>query len=428
MDLEKNRNLTLLRDICESIQYGYTASATDSPVGPRFLRITDIVPDILDWNKVPFCSIPEKKLESYLLNDGDIVIARTGATTGYSKYLLNVPKSIFASYLIRLRINKNINSRFIGYIVGSEDYKQFVKTNWGGAAQPNANAKILTSYPITLPPIAIQNKIVFILSAYDDLIKTNIRRIKILEEMAQNLYREWFVKFRFPGHQSTRFVDSPVGRIPEGWQISRISEIAKIYRGKSYGSNELADKGGLPFINLKCIKRDGGFRSSGIKRFTGQFKDVHKVRTGDIVMAITDMTQDRRIVARVGRIPRLDTDFGIFSMDLIRITNNTHLPENFLYSMFRWSDFAEEVKQYANGANVLHLLPDRILKYRFVCPSSDIAVRFDEIVTQFLLLCDSLVNKNQILSQARDLLLPKLISGELDVAELDIRIKEEIES
>src|SRR5947209_6237907 len=92
----------ILRDICERINYGFTASATREPIGPKFLRITDIVPDIIDWQSVPFCKIDEMGIHKYELKEGDIVIARTGATAGYAKHIRNHPKSIFASYLVRI--------------------------------------------------------------------------------------------------------------------------------------------------------------------------------------------------------------------------------------------------------------------------------------------------------------------------------------
>ncbi|MEI8173576.1 MAG: restriction endonuclease subunit S, partial [Deltaproteobacteria bacterium] len=189
----------LLRDICQNVQYGHTASATDEPIGPKFLRITDIVPETIDWPSVPHCEIEPKKKGKYLLKKGDIVIARTGATTGYAKYIKAAPESIFASYLVRLQLINGVDPRYVGYVVESDVYKEFIQANWGGAAQPNANAQILTSFHVPTPPLPTQRKIAKILSAYDDLIENNLRRIKILEEMAQNLYREWFVKFRFPG-------------------------------------------------------------------------------------------------------------------------------------------------------------------------------------------------------------------------------------
>ncbi len=162
--------------------------------------------------------------------------------------------------------------------------------------------------------------------------------------------------------------------------------------------------------------RDGGFRASGLKHYTGDFKQSQVVRTGDMVMGITDMTQERRIVARVGRVSNLDSDFGVFSMDLVRVASRGIYPEPYLYSMFRWSTFADEVKQHANGANVLHLLPARIEEFTFVQPTPGLAVKFADMVSPMFSLCDALEKKNVNLRTTRDLLLPKLISGEIDVS------------
>ena len=265
-------------------------------------------------------------------------------------------------------------------------------------------------------PKPTQRRIASTLSAYDDLIENNTRRIAILEEMARRIYEEWFVRFRFPGHENVRMVESESGLVPEGWRQRTVADVALVHRGRSYKGTELADEGGRPFINLKCIERDGGYRSSGLKRYTGPFKDSHTVRTGEMVMAVTDMTQERRIVARVGRVGPLDADFGVLSMDLVRIATRGELHEPYLYAMFRWSGFADEVKQHANGANVLHLLPARIEEHKFACPTKEIANRFAATISPMLTLCDTLEQKNANLRTTRDLLLPKLISGELDVS------------
>jgi type I restriction enzyme S subunit len=146
-----------LRDLCESVDYGFTASATKEPIGPKFLRITDIVPDFIDWRSVPHCPPPDKNPQKYRLLEGDIVVARTGATTGYAKRLnKRHPECIFASYLVRLRIKPEYSNHMIGLLVESDDYKRFIKANLGGAAQPQANAQVLTSMPIAIPPSAIQ--------------------------------------------------------------------------------------------------------------------------------------------------------------------------------------------------------------------------------------------------------------------------------
>ena len=207
----------ILREICNLINYGYTASATPEPIGPKFLRITDIVPDRINWSTVPHCKIDERKLSKYRLEEGDIVIARTGATTGYAKRIRENRQAVFASYLVRLRVSANYDSQYVGFVIESEDYKHFILQNIGGTAQPQANAQVLTSFPIPLPPLATQHKIAAILGNYDDLIENNTRRIKILEEMAGTIYREWFVEFRFPGHENVKMVESELGLIPQGW-------------------------------------------------------------------------------------------------------------------------------------------------------------------------------------------------------------------
>jgi type I restriction enzyme S subunit len=155
--LPKGWKIAFLRDLCESVDYGFTASAVDEPIGPKFLRITDIVPDTIDWRSVPHCPLPEKNVEKYRLLEGDIVIARTGATTGYAKRLnKRHPQSIFASYLVRLRTKQEYSNHMIGLLAESNDYKRFIKANLGGAAQPQANAQVLTSKPIAVPPSTIQ--------------------------------------------------------------------------------------------------------------------------------------------------------------------------------------------------------------------------------------------------------------------------------
>ena len=143
-----------LKDICDLVNYGYTTSANkEVEVGPKFLRITDIVPTTIDWESVPYCEIELDDAEKYALHEGDIVIARTGATTGYAKRLnKRHPKAVFASYLVRISPNAALGKHYLGVIVESADYKEFIKRNLGGAAQPQANAQVLTSLDTLVPP------------------------------------------------------------------------------------------------------------------------------------------------------------------------------------------------------------------------------------------------------------------------------------
>ena len=287
-----------------------------------------------------------------------------------------------------------------------------------GSSQSAFTIVLLKSMEIELPPLPHQRHIAGILSAYDELIENSQRRIRILESMASALYREWFVHFRFPGHENHPRVDSPLGKIPKGWEVKKLGDVACTFRGRSYRSVDLAEEGGLPFLNLKCLVRDGGFRRSGLKRYTGQFKDIHVARKGDIVMAVTDMTQERRIVARAALVPTLDAEFGIFSMDLVRIAPKPEVPKAFLYTFLRYSSFADEVKQHANGANVLHLSPDRITDFHFLMPTNDLMNHFARFASSIVGQIDTLQNRIDNLRRTRDILLPRLLSGQVSLSEV----------
>lgn len=284
-----------------------------------------------------------------------------------------------------------------------------------GTTQDNLRLDKLLMFDFLIPPLHIQQRIAGILSAYDNLIENNQRRIQILEDIARSLYREWFVKFSFPGHEKVRMVPSELGKIPEGWGITSLDKIADIFRGRSYRSENLSKNIGLPFLNLKCIDRDGGFRRSGIKRYVGEFKDEQIVRKGDILIAITDMTQERRLVAHAALVPSLSDDFGVFSMDLIRIAAKSRIPPVFLYCLLRFSAFSEEVKQYANGANVLHLSPTKIADYMFTLPAQDLIINFASVCDSIFKNIDLLELKSENLRRTRDLLLPRLMSGQIDL-------------
>jgi len=275
-------------------------------------------------------------------------------------------------------------------------------------------------FRISLPPLPTQRKIAAILSAYDDLIENNTRRVAALEEMARLLYREWFVHFRFPGHEQVATVNSEIGPIPERWEITRVSEVAEVYRGRSYRSTDLAEENSLPFLNLKCVERDGGFRHDGLKRYAGRYKDTQKARPGDIIIAVTDMTQERRIVARAARVPDIGEEPFVFSMDLVKVVPREDVPSDYLYGMLRFSRFPDELKQYASGVNVLHLRPASIEEFEFALPPEELRERYAALVSVAYKQCDVVQKKNDLLRQTRDLLLPRFISGEVDVSDMAI--------
>jgi type I restriction enzyme S subunit len=238
---------TTLADLCTDISYGYTESAKQKKVGPKFLRITDIASGRLDWKNVPYCPINESDFEKYKLLPGDIVIARTGATTG-ANYTIKKsdPKDVvFASYLIRYKINPQIaNPYYIGQLLRSPNWSDYVDAIAGGSAQPGANAKQLGSFDILLPPLPEQKAIASVLSSLDDKIDLLHRQNKTLEQMAETLFRQWFVE-----------------EADEGWEEIELRELCKVItKGTTPTSlkKSFVDSG-INFIKVNCIDKNGNY-------------------------------------------------------------------------------------------------------------------------------------------------------------------------
>jgi len=296
--------------------------------------------------------------------------------------------------------------KYLFYLLRSPSVLGGLLSIRSGSAQPFIGLETLRKYRVRYHgSLSTQSQVVSILSAYDDLIENNTRRIEILEEMARRLYEEWFVQFRFPGHEGVAFKKMP------------IHDVADVVRGRSYRSADLVENG-RPFVNLKCINRDGGYRRDGLKYYSGKYKPEQLVSSGDIVMAVTDMTQERRIVARAALVPDLGELQGVISMDLVRIIPKDGVSALYLYAFFRWSDFSDNVKNHATGANVLHLHPDLIANYDIDLPPQEVCKSFEDKVRPAIELADVLEKKNANLRAQRDLLLPRLISGEIDVSDI----------
>ena len=343
--------------------------------------------------------------------DGDLPVIVFGDHTCTLKYV-NFPFAVGADGTQLIRPTKDFDIRYLYYALQDLSLEHFGYQR---------HFKYLKTSKIFCPSMQVQRKIAAILSAYDDLIENNTRRIKILEDMAQTLYREWFVHYRFPGHENVPMVESPFGLIPEGWDVKRLDEVAQLYRGRSYRSVNLVEDGkGLPFLNLKNINREGGFRPDGLKWYDGEFKETQVASSNDIIMALTDVTQDRKVVARSARIPDLGYDRYVFSMDLLKIEPEESIQIDFLYGLLRYSSFAEKLKEYANGTTVLHLSPSHVQSAELVLPPDAFRQRYTEIAKSTRQQRDLLEKENTNLRQTRDLLLPKLISGEIDVSQLDI--------
>lgn len=384
-----------LTGVCESVRYGYTASACEEPVGPRFLRITDIVPETIDWDSVPYCPIEENEKARFALEVGDIVVARTGATVGYAKLIREPVDAVFASYLVRFRVDpKKAVPGFVGRLIESDLYKSFVKSRIGGAAQPNASAPVLGSFEFPLPSGREQERIAEILSAYDDLIENNLRRMALLEEAARLLYQEWFVRLRFPGHEHTPILDG----IPDGWERISLGDVAEVTMGQSPESKFYNEDGeGLPF-------------HQGVKDFGERFVTnttystvaSRRAEVGDILCSVR---------APVGRL-NITLDKIAIGRGLAALRSKRDR-QSFLYYQLKGHFFKEDL--IGSGAIFASVTRTEFESQELSQPTESLVRLFEETSLPVNQQLGILFLQNQKLRSARDLLLPRLMSGDLQV-------------
>ena len=399
----RNAPLVSLADIAESIRYGYTASASHTEVGPKFLRITDIVPPQIDWNTVPYCKIDEINLAKFSLVPGDIVIARTGATVGYAKLIRDNEPSVFASYLVRIRVDPNkAVPGYVGRIVESDTYKRFVLSRVGGAAQPNANAKVLASFRMSLPGRSVQNRIASILSAYDALIENNRRRIQLLEQAARLLYKEWFVQLRFPGHERVKVTDG----VPEGWERKIYSAVFKFWGGFAFKSKTYQSEGKFGIVTIKNV-HDAHFITecpSRLDNVPEKMKEHCVLNTGDILLSLT------------GNVGRACIVFGknyLLNQRIAKVVGNSGIPRSFTYWTFSNETTQKDLANLAYGVAQLNLSPVKLGEREFLKPSPMVLELFGKIADPIFQQITTLNLEIVQLSQARNRLLPRLMRGEV---------------
>ncbi len=286
-----------------------------------------------------------------------------------------------------------------------------------GGAQRNLSGRTIKKFAINVPPIETQRKIASILSAYDDLIENNLRRIKILEEMAQALYREWFVKFRFPGHEKVRMVESPLGEIPEGWKIGKIDELIKTCSGFAFKSKTFVRSAKFRIITIRNVK-DGVFgdeSDSQIDELPSSMPKHCHLTTGDILLSLT---------GNVGRACLVFGDGFLLNQRVAKLEPLNPANRAFAYFMFRQEEMRQKLEILSTGVAQQNLSPVQMGRMEIVVPPEDVLMEFSGTGEP---ICEQIISlnlRNRNLRNTRDLLLPKLISGDLDVSNLDVALPE----
>jgi Type I restriction modification DNA specificity domain len=259
-------------------------------------------------------------------------------------------------------------------------------------------------------PLPTQRKIASILSAYDDLIENNTRRIAILEEMAQAIYREWFVNFRFPGHENVKLVQSTLGMIPEGWKTDKLSAIADV-NARSIKNDLVPDC--INYIDIASVStgRINEIRPMTFAEAPGRARRI--VRHGDVIWS-TVRPNRRSYCIVIDPVPDTVASTGF------AVLSPSSVPFSYLYYAVTTDDFASYLVNHATGSAYPAVNSKDFSDAELLLPSKHLLERFHALVGETLLLANRLQLKNQNLRMTRDLLLPKLISGQLDVEDIDI--------
>lgn len=349
-----------------------------------------------------------EKSSTKLAKKNDVVMACAGQgkTRGQVSFLLD-DMYINQSVIAMTTDEKILHPLYLFYnLLGR--YNELRGSSDASSTRGSITTKSLKKLAILIPNIDSQKNITDILIAYDNLIENNNKRICLLEQMAENLYKEWFVRFRFPGYVNEHFIEG----IPSSWSYVQLGDIASFDRGISYSSDEINCDDGINLINLKNIQSYGGFRRDGTKQYNGKYKDSQIVVVGDLILGVTDMTQDRRTVGSVALIPQ-SLGISAISADLVKV--NLKVPNVFFYCMCRYGFYSKYFSQFANGANVLHLKPNVLLNKKILLPTAELIEAFAEKVQPMIDIVDDLNRQNDLLAKQRDMLLPRLMSGKLEV-------------
>ncbi|MBM6780171.1 restriction endonuclease subunit S [Bacteroides mediterraneensis] len=384
-------------------EYGIGASAVPFDLSKyTYLRITDINDDGT-LNKQNLMSVDDINACNYILKKNDIVFARTGNSTGRS-YFYDGSDGVlvYAGFLIKFSIDDNkVNPRILKYYTHSKPYFDWVHSFDTGGTRGNINAKTYGTMPIMLPPRFVQDKIVSILSSLDDKIELNRRINENLEQQAQALFKSWFVDFE--PFKNGKFVDSELGKIPEGWKIGILSDIANITMGQSPRGTSYNEIGnGITFYQGRA---DFGNRFPSIRLFTtepSRYAEPHSV-----LLSVRAPVGDINIAVEKCCIGR-----GLASI----LSKDNH--QSFiLYTMY---SLKKELDKFNSEGTVFGSINRfSIENLKIVIPPIDVMDEFEHLVSKIDDLLLYLFQETTRLEQLRDILLPRLMSGELKITDIE---------
>ena len=344
-----------------------------------------------------------KNSSTKLANKNDVVMACAGQgkTRGQVSYLLD--DMYINQSVIALKANpKKVNSLYLYYNLSSR-YDELRGGSDFSSTRGSITTATLKKLNIQLPPLPTQQKIAGILSKYDEAIENNNKRIKLLEQMAQNLYKEWFVRFRFPGWQNAEFENG----IPKGWKVEKLEDFCFITDGTHDTPKQVED--GVPLVTGKAvIDRSIDFSIP----YNISFEDHEKIKrrsgleTGDILFSN---------IGTVGNCCLVDYDREFSVKNMIILKPQSEVKSQYLFHLLINDTMQNLFKNQTNGSSQQFIGLDFMRKFKILIPSEEVLKLFAKFEIKCTRLIVKLRQQTQNLSRQRDLLLPRLMSGKLQV-------------
>ena len=362
-------------------------------------------------NVVPCARKPEKDVfKKYLgegtkFEQGDTIVARIEPCLQNGKGFQCSYKQGFGSteFLVFRPVNINdLDCDFLYYYMGQQSIREaMAKTMVGASGRQRVNNKVFNDLQINLPPLSTQHRIASILSRYDSLIENYQKQIKLLEEAARRLYKEWFIDLRFPGHENTKIIDG----VPDRWERKKVNSIIELQSGFAFKSSTFDDNGAYKIVTIKNVK-DGAFDGDNVSRIVAIPEKMPKhcvLADGDILLSLT---------GNVGRVCIVNGKNYLLNQRVAKLATDY---KAFAYCLFRSRDMFIEVNNLANGAAQQNVSPIRIGEMKILLPNNELLQEFESIARKSIARIISLQSQLRLLTEARDRLLPKLMSGEIAI-------------
>ena len=392
---------------------------------------------------------------------GDILISTVGANIGRVS-IMNENRGCIAQNLIGLRTDKEkLVPDYLYYFLIKKSTQHTLSSLNIGSAQPSIKVPHLLNILINVPNIQRQEEIANILSSLDEKIELNTQINQTLEQIAQALFKSWFVDFD-PVHAKVQALSDGLTleqvelaamqaisgktpeeltalsqtqperyaelaetakafpcemveidgiKVPKGWEVKRIDEIANIIKGKSYKSSEL-EKSKTALVTLKSFNRGGGYRLDGLKEYTGKYKSEQEVFSGELIIAYTDVTQAADVIGKPAMVMS-DSNYQhlVISLDVGVVRPFNDVYKHFLYCLAMTDSFQAHTKSFCTGTTVLHLGKDAVPSFEFINPSNELLHVFYKQTSPIFEKINLHIEENKNLEKVRDLLLPSLLSG-----------------